>query len=157
MCGKIQIHQCGQDGMQRVYDCRKQMKVWYLPQINQSPTSNAVVVETMKRSQKLAEESNKSCMVVTYDLAIAKIALQIQAQEKPVFDNLFISLGSFHVEKAYFCVIGKLIAESGAPHILNECGALAVGSINGFIKGKHYNRCKRIHELLAVSLEILFF
>ena len=142
---------------ERVYDCRKQMKVWYLPQINQSPTSNAVVVETMKRSQKLAEESNKSCMVVTYDLAIAKIALQIQAQEKPVFDNLFISLGSFHVEKAYFCVIGKLIAESGAPHILNECGALAVGSINGFIKGKHYNRCKRIHELLAVSLEILFF
>ena len=64
---------------QRVDDSRKQMKVWYLPQINQSPTSNAVVVETMKRSQKLAEESNKSCMVVTYDLPIAKIAFQIQA------------------------------------------------------------------------------
>ena len=30
---------------------------FYLPQINQSPTSVAVVAETMKRAQKIAEEN----------------------------------------------------------------------------------------------------
>ena len=29
--------------------------------------------------------------------------------------------------------------------------------MNGFIKGKHYNRCKRFHEYLSLSLESLHF
>ena len=37
-----------------------------------------------------------------YDLAIAKLAMQIQAEEKPTFDKIFISLGSFHLEMAFF-------------------------------------------------------
>ena len=31
---------------------------------------------------------------------------------------------------------GKIIAESGGPHILNECEILAKGSLNSFYKGK---------------------
>ena len=51
-------------------------KIWYLPQINQSPTSTAVVLETMKRSLCIASESGKQSIAVTYDLAIAKLAMQ---------------------------------------------------------------------------------
>ena len=42
-------------------------KVWYLKQMNESPTSTSVVAETLKRSQKVAEECNKYNMSVTYD------------------------------------------------------------------------------------------
>ena len=77
-------------------------KVWYLPQINQSPTSNAVVRETMKRSVQLASECAKPAIAVTYDLAIAKIAMRIQENESPTFDMLFIALGAFHVILAFF-------------------------------------------------------
>ena len=90
-------------------------KVWYLPQINQSPTSNAVVMETMKRSSILARECQKSSIAVTYDLAIAKIAMRIQENESPRFDNLFIALGPFHEQMAFFSALGKYIAESGGP------------------------------------------
>ena len=48
-------------------------------------------------------------------------------------------------------------SESGAIHILNESLVLAAGSTNGFIKGKNYNRCQRIHELLSLAFEILHF
>ena len=89
--------------------------VEYLKQINQSPTSYPVVLETLKRTQKLAEESNKKSIVVTYDLAIAKIAMSIQAEEFPKFDNVFVALGSFHIELAFFSALGKIIDESGAP------------------------------------------
>lgn len=57
-------------------------------------------------------------MQVTYDLAIAKIALQIQAVESPAFDNLFIHFGAFHVMMAYFKAIGKFIDNCGLPNIM---------------------------------------
>ena len=56
--------------------CRQ--RIWYLPQINQSPTSNDFVVEALRRSLCIAAESKKQSIAVTYDLAIAKLAMQIQ-------------------------------------------------------------------------------
>ena len=52
-------------------------KVWYLKQMNQSPTSTSVVAERLTRSQKVAQECSKCTISVTYDLAIAKIAMQL--------------------------------------------------------------------------------
>ena len=131
--------------------------VWYLPQINESPTSHSVVVETMKRSLRMADEANRESITVTYDFAIAKIALHIQAEERPTFDRLFISLGSFHIEMAFFAALGKVITESGGPHLLSECDILAKGSLQSFLAGTHYNRCKRLHEILSLAMEILHF
>ncbi|CAH1107673.1 unnamed protein product [Psylliodes chrysocephalus] len=38
-----------------------------------------------------------------------------------------------------------------------ESNLLANGSVNGFLDGKHFNRCKRLHPMVALGLEILFF
>ena len=130
-------------------------KVWYLPQINQSPTSSSVVLETMKRSQDIAKEADRGSIAVTYDLAIAKIAWQIQNEERPIFYNVFVALGAFHVELLLFAAFGKVIAESGGPYILNESEVLASASLKSFRKGKNYKRCKRMHELLALAMEVL--
>ena len=126
-----------------------QQNIWYLPQINESPTSISVVVETLKRAKIIAEECGKQ--------NIAKIDLQIQAEESPTYDKIFVHLGAFHIEMAFFCAIGKYIAESGGPYILNECHIIERGSLKGFITGKNYNRCKRIHQLFAAAMEILHF
>ena len=67
-------------------------KVWYLPQINSSPTSNSVVIETMRRSLQAAKECGKKSIVVTYDLAIAKMAMRIQAEKSLEFDEIFVAL-----------------------------------------------------------------
>jgi len=85
----------------------------------------------MKRSLKVAEESRRETIAVTFDLAIAKIAFQIQGEESPQYECLFIALGSFHIELAFFSAIGKIVAESGGPSILQE--SEAEGSLNGFI------------------------
>ncbi|CAB4037633.1 Hypothetical predicted protein [Paramuricea clavata] len=68
----------------KVFPNKKELqKVWYVPQINQSPTPTAVVAETMRHAQGIANESKKESISVTYDLAIAKVAMQIQAKESP--------------------------------------------------------------------------
>ena len=100
--------------------------------------------ETLARAQKVADECGKRPTSVTYDLAIAKNAMQIQSSEKPKYDNTFVNLGAFHIELELFKVLGKYIDESGAPYLLMKSGVLKKGSINGFIKGKSYNRRKSI-------------
>lgn len=142
----------------RIYDSdTPQQHISYLTPINDSPTSNSVVLETMHQSKKIAEELHQTSIQVTYDLAIAKVALQIQATEKPTFDNLFIHLGPFHIMMAYFKAVGKIISDCGLTNVMVESGLLANGSVNGFLDGKHFNRCKRLHPLVALGLEILHF
>ena len=113
----------------------------------------------MKISQKVAEECGESYAVITltYDLAIAKPALQIQAQEAPFYDNVFICFGAFHICLAYFGCLGYFLNGSGGPNILTENDVLAPGSLNGFLLGKHYNRCKRFHPLLATAMQSFHF
>lgn len=94
---------------------------------------------------------------ITYNLAIAKVAMQIQSIEKPSFDNVFIHLGSFHIMQAYLKAIGKFIADCGLMNVAVESGVIANGSVDSFISGKHFNRCKRLHPLMALGLEILNF
>ena len=127
-------------------------KVWYLPQINQSPTNHSVVAETLRRSLLIAQEAKKNSVVVTYDLAIAKIAMQIQ-KESPVYDNTFIAPGSFHIEMAYFKALGKMISESGGPFLLQECQV----SIKSFLSGLSYSKCERLHEILSTAFEVMHF
>lgn len=91
--------------------------------------------------------------VVTHDLAVALKAYSIQALDAPVFDKLLIMLGNFHLELALYGAIGTFINESGAQHLLTESGILAEGSLMGFIRGIYYNRCVRIHDILALAME----
>ncbi|KAL4702648.1 hypothetical protein ACJJTC_016455 [Scirpophaga incertulas] len=132
-------------------------KICYLTPINESPTAKNVVLETLKETQKIATEVKQSEIAVTYDLAIAKIAMQIQSIEKPLFDNVFIHLGSFHIMMAYFKAVGKFISDCGLTNVAVESGIIASGSVDSFISGKHFNRCKRLYPLMALGLEILHF
>ncbi len=94
--------------------------IGYMENICLPPTRLDVVVETMKRSQKTAEECGDNYAIVTYYLAVAKLALQIQSEETPTFDNVCVCLGAFHICLAYFAAIGYILEESGGPQVLVE-------------------------------------
>ena len=123
--------------------------------INASPTKKSVVIETMKQALPVANEYGQEFMQVTYDLAIAKVALQIQSVERPRFNRLFMYFGTFHIDLAYYKGVGKFIEKSGVSNIMIDCEILAGGSLSGFITGKHYNRCHKLHTLLSLELQIL--
>ena len=128
-------------------------RICYMDPIPKSPTNNDVVRETMVRTLNVAKETGQDYTVVTYDLAIALKAYSIQALEAPLFDKLLIMLGNFHIELAFYGAVGTFIDESGIEFVLTEADVLAEGSMMGFVKGKFYNRCTRIHEILANVLE----
>ena len=133
-------------------------KVRYLHQINESPTSISVVQETMKRAQKIANECSRKTIADTYDLAIAKSSMQLQAEESPTYDNLFINMGDFISNSHFlnfFLALGKYIEQSGGLHVLQEAGVIRKFSLKSFIMVKAHNSCKRIHQVIAATLEIL--
>ncbi|GFW57469.1 hypothetical protein TNCV_543791 [Trichonephila clavipes] len=100
----------------------------------------SVVLETMKQSKKMCEEVKQSSIQVTYDLAIAKVALQIQATKKSDFDNLFIHSGAFHIMMASFKAAGKVIIDCGLTNVRVQSNLLACCSVSGFLEAKHLNR-----------------
>ncbi|CAD6235328.1 GSCOCG00012410001-RA-CDS, partial [Cotesia congregata] len=132
-------------------------KVSYLTPINLSPTNVSVVAYTMEQAQNVGKECGQTYVQVTYDLAIAKIAYKIQAREGLKFSNLFIHLGSFHLMMAFFKAVGTFINECGLSHMMIESKIVASGSVNGILEDKHFNRCKRLHPLMALGLQILHF
>ena len=101
----------------------------------------------------MAIETNQEYGVVTYDLAVPLNAYSIQTLDAPRFDKLLMRLGSFHLKLAFYCVIGTFINEVGAKYLLTESGILAEGSLISFIRGKYYNRCVRIHDIIALVME----
>lgn len=138
-------------------DHSETQKIEYLAPINSSPTSYAVVNETLIIAKEIAEKCQQAEIIVTYDLAIAKMAMQIQEKEKPKYDNIFVNLGAFHTIAAFFKAVGKYIDCSGLVEILVQAEVLAAGSMNSFLDSKHFNRCKRLHPLTAAALQTLHF
>lgn len=62
-------------------------------------------------------------------------------------------LSNFHNELTFCGVVGNVINEGGIEFILTGENVLAEGSMLDFIKGKFYNQCIWIHDLLANVLE----
>ena len=107
-------------------------------------TRTDVVKETIVQSKRVSEECGSSFAVITYDLAIAKIAKKIQNEEPDEFKDVFVMFGAFHIEGSIFSAIGKIVEGwSGGPYLLIESGVIAPVSTNIFLKGKMYNRCRR--------------
>ncbi len=120
-------------------------QIGYIKTIEHLPTRLDVVKETLVWSKKVASECGDSYAIVTYDLAIAKPALQMQAQESPRFGNVFFCFGAFHISMAYFSGLGHILEFSGGTEISCATDILATCSVRGFVGRKHFNHCKHIH------------
>ena len=136
---------------ERYYEKTPTKKIGHMKPITLPPTRTDVVRETMIQSQKVSAECGSKYTIITYDLAIAKVAKQIQCEEYPTFNSIFVMFGRFQVEQNVFSAIGKIIEGSGGPYILSESGAIATGSLPQFLKGEMYCRCRRIHTLLSAA------
>ena len=71
--------------------------VHYMRNLKQPPSSLDVAVETLRITKRCASE----CLmygIVTYDLNIAKPVMPIEATEAPLYDDVLIVFGAFHIQ-----------------------------------------------------------
>ena len=121
--------------------------------IKLSPIREAVIEETLKRSQADAKKYVDKYAIVTYDLAVAKMARQIQIQNSPEFDDCFIQSGQLKPVLSVISPITKTLEGSGTVYLLSEVKIIiAGGSINKFQRGKSYSRCRSGSLLLSTTM-----
>ena len=54
------------------------------------------------------------------DEGVYRIAKEIQLQQPETFDNIFLGIGGFHLEKIVIACCGKYLEESGIDSVLVE-------------------------------------
>lgn len=53
--------------------------------------------------------------------------------------------------------MGKFIESSGIDQLMIDSGLIANGSLRGVLGGTHFNRCKKILPIIALSFRIIHF
>ena len=96
-------------------DALHRQRIAYMENLQLHSTRLDVVLETLRLSQRVAREFRYGFIIVHYNMAIAKPALQIQASEAPTYNNVFICFGSFHIELPYFGTLEHFLDCSGGP------------------------------------------
>ncbi|KAJ8669154.1 hypothetical protein QAD02_000413 [Eretmocerus hayati] len=125
------------------HDPSPKQKIFYLTTMNHSPTDKSVVLETMIRTAKGADESNATYIESTYDLGIAKIVFQLQSSQirlNPTLRKNFHHIGTFHIKLNYQVALGKYVNECGLATILIDAELMGTNSAYSFVSGKNYSR-----------------
>ena len=86
----------------------------------------------------------------TFPITHSDVVLEILKRSK----ELATERGA-DTEQNVFSSLGKLIEQSGGPYILGESCVISIGSINRFLKGKMFSRCRCGHLLLSGALRRL--
>ena len=127
----------------------------FLPPILQPITDYNTIAECINQSQKLAKSANMAYAHITIDGGAASKFYHVIWNNPEEFKNVNIHLGDFHGLQEFFCVIGKIIQESGFEEIVYESGLCTSGGLKGILSGKHYNRSWLTHECFAEAIQRL--
>ena len=130
--------------------------VCYIKPIQLPPTRTDVVKETMKRSTDIANTVKQRQAFVTYDLVRLQKEYDSENPQSVVTFSLCLDL--FILNFLFFHRLENLSkVQVNLIFILHECDIVVMRSMNKFLKGKMYNRCRRRNMILAVSMEGLHF
>ena len=90
------------------------------------------------------------------DCGAAMKAYHVLWNNPDTFSDVILHLGDFHAMMEIFNIIGTIVAGSRFEDIIFQAGLCASGSLNGVMKGKHYNRAWMVHESFAEAIVRLF-
>ena len=135
--------------MARMSEIPPKSVVGYCQLIDASPTDLSTVYTLLKKSVEMAAQLGIHDTVVVVDQAIYAKALEVVWKQKEEFRSVVLRMGSFHIICTFLSVLGKRFGESGLQDLLIESRLVGSGSVNGVLRGKHYNRALRTHKVGA--------
>ena len=104
-------------------------------------------------SQKAAGGYNKDSITDVWSINSKSNNAIASRRKAGIWQRLSI-LNRFTSLVHFFCA-WKVPGWIGWPHILNQTHVIEWDSLQSFLLGKSYNRCKRPHQLLGAAIEIL--
>ena len=129
--------------------------IYYMPVINHLVTELSTVQQLLRLSKVVTDVIGQHYTICTFDLAILMKALEIIWNEKKNTETSLYKLGLFILLVHTVNILGEKMDGSRFNEVLLESGIGTSGSINGIMKGKHYNRALRVHLAVCKALERL--
>ena len=86
------------------------------------------------------------------DEGVYRIAKEIQLLKSDQFDNIFLGLGGFHMEKIVLACLGAYLEPSGIFTVLVETESYGTDVIKTVISGSHYSRGRTAHSVIHTSM-----
>ncbi|KAL5014823.1 hypothetical protein ScPMuIL_000962 [Solemya velum] len=127
----------------------------YYPVIPNPITDYKTVQECLRHAEQATEEVGQEYVFTTFDLGVCMKAYPLVWNNAERYRKHIIMIGTFHLICAYLKMVGKKMAGSGFSDILLEAGLITSGSIEGVLKGKHYERAMNCHKVMFECLEQL--
>lgn len=126
--------------------------VGYCPMLNFPSTDPSTIYTVMTNLKKMMENLSQTHSVITFDLALYRIAKEIQWNRPLEFQQTIIRMGGFHIITNYLAALGTMNSSSGLSQLLVESRLFSETTVNQIFNGKHYNRGVLAHKLIYEAL-----
>ena len=123
-------------------------------------TTYDAILTTMINFQDVLKQKGDSYGGLWADECVYRIAKEIQLMKPDQFNNIFLGLGGFHMEKIVLACLGTYLEPSGIFAVLVETECYGTDVIKTVISSSHYSRARTAHSILhevltSMMLEVL--
>ena len=99
---------CGQGGIHSILSMKIQSKKFVIWITYSNLLQDSMSLKKHKKITICFLSMLRGVHLITYDLAVAKIAKQLQCTQSPTFDGIFIMFGSFRIELSIVFFLGEI-------------------------------------------------
>ena len=100
----------------------------------------------------MAGQIGQHHVLIVFDQAIYAEAMEVICQRSEELSRVVKRMGAFHIACTLLAVIRKRFRDAGLEDIIIESEIIGIGSVNGALLGKHYNRGMRLHEIIGEAI-----
>ena len=122
--------------------------VRYHPLINGRPAHHDTVNTALRQAMNITRDANQDYVVITADLQIYKIIVDIIFYQPKLLTSIVSILGHMHFLMDFVEAVGTLCAGSGLTDILKS----TFGSVEKMLEGKKYPQNVRALRMLSEEL-----
>eukprot|EP00794_Sanderia_malayensis_P017851 gene17851-19634_t len=116
------------------------------------PPGKSVVNEVMNRVVAVAKKKSMPFVQLVGDQPVYTLIVQLKYENAEQFDLIVPFLGPFHTQCSFMSAINKRFKGSGLSDVLVAAGAVAEGSVDRALGGKHYKQGIRCLRLMYEAL-----
>ena len=126
-------------------------KCAFLPILPHPATEADTIYTTMINFQDVLKQKKLKNGPLWSDEGVYHIAKEIQLCEPDKFDNIFLGIGGFHLEKVIIGCLGAYLETCGIENVFVEQEIYGPGVVKSVMNGGNYVRGKRGMTLLTES------
>ena len=124
-------------------------EICFTPIVPYPATDYDTIFTCMKNFQDVLEQKSQKHGPLWCDEGVYRIAKELQLLNPESFENIFLGLGGFHMEKIVLACLGKYLEEVGIEQVLVKDEVFGPVVAKQVMTGSHFIRSKRGMSIMA--------